>query len=223
MAAFPRQNLSSQDLNRWIAPAGAAVGGLAILGAFALMPVGSLENLVWRSGIAALLPVAAPPLGATARAILALGGGMFGALVLWSALFLLFGPGGFVAPSAKPAAADVPVLRKADAHPDNPPRKPMSARDLGTPMPPVMLSMEQAIPVDLDQPLAAFDPGAMPDVPLEPVRPVAPLRLAPALQKGERMASVELPRVPSNDDNAPSIESLLRRLEQGTRQRAVAH
>ena len=34
---------------------------------------------------------------------------------------------------------------------------------------------ERAIPVDLDLPLAAFDPTAILPVPMEPVRPVAPL------------------------------------------------
>ena len=74
--------------------------------------------------------------------------------------------------------------------------------------------VERDIPADLDQPLAAFDPQAVPAEPRQPVRPVAPLR-APALAKGERIDTVELPHRPGED--TPSIESLLRRLEQGTR------
>ncbi|MCI1142294.1 hypothetical protein MOP88_08260 [Sphingomonas sp. WKB10] len=65
----------------------------------------------------------------TARAVLALAGGALAGAVIWSALFLLFGPGGLLAPRA--ASSDgVPVLRRADAHPDAPARRPLSAADL---------------------------------------------------------------------------------------------
>lgn len=231
MAAFTRRSL-----NPWIAPGGGAAAGLIAVASVLLMPAATLETWVWQSGIAALLPVAQPPLGATARAVLAIGGASLVGAVVWATLFLLFGPGGFLAGDELPLDG-MPVLRKADAHPDAPARRPLSASDLGAPMPPVALSPAEPgqaapvsepppvrpLPVDLDLPLAAFDPAAVPEVPLAPVRAVTPLR-PPALAKGERIDSIELPRGPQTDADAPSIETLLRRLEQGTRrpQRAAA-
>ena len=171
--------LGRQPLIRALPLYGAVAGGL--LAAVGVMAISTetLETLVWTTGVAALVPAAAPPLGMTARILLALGSGMLIAALLWSSLFLLFGPGGFLVRRA-PRGDGVPVIRRADAHPDAPPRKPMSAADLGTPMMEVgvggsVARDERAIPVDLDLPLAAFDPTAILPVPMEPVRPVAPL------------------------------------------------
>ena len=219
----------------WIAPVGAAVAGAAVAALFLLLPEMTLEDWVWQSGLPGLIAAAEPPLGMTARAALALGAGGLVAAVTWSVLFLLVGPEGVFAP--RPTAEEgVPVLRRADAHPDAPARKPLSAADLGAPMPPTQQDDEadlhafadpvviapppppvvQPIPADLNVPLAAFHPGALPAVPREPVRPVAPIRSV-ALAEGERIDTVELPRAPSESPSAPSIESLLRRLEQSAR------
>jgi hypothetical protein len=160
---------------------GAVAGGVIVAIGVLLISTAALETLVWTTGIAALVPAAAPPLGMTARVLLALGAGLLVAALLWSSLFLLFGPGGVFAKRA-PREDGVPVIRRADAHPDAPPRKPMSAADLGTPMMEVGVGGsaggardERPIPADLDQPLAAFDPNAIRPVPMEPVRPVSPL------------------------------------------------
>ena len=232
MAALTSRNLTiSRRLARtpaWVAPAGAAVAGAAAAALFLLLPRMLLEAWVWQSGLPGLIVVAEPPLGTTARAVLALGAGTLAAAVAWSALFLLVGPDGLFASAPRPTDEGVPVLRRADAHPDAPARRPLSAADLGAPMPPEQYDegdaappaapppVVQAIPADLDMPLAAFHPGALPAVPREPVRPVASLRPV-ALADGERIASVELPRAPTESPSAPSIESLLRRLEQGAR------
>lgn len=160
---------------------GAVAGGLLAAVGVVAISTETLESLVWTTGVAALVPAAAPPLGMTARALLALGSGLLVAALLWSSLFLLFGPGGFLVRRA-PREDGVPVIRRADAHPDAPPRKPMSAADLGTPMMEVGVGPsgrdERTIPADLDLPLAAFDPKAIPPVPMEPVRPVSPLKQA---------------------------------------------
>lgn len=171
--------LGRQPLIRALPLYGAVAGGLlAAVGVLALSTE-TLETLVWTTGVAALVPVAAPPLGMTARVLLAVGSGGLVAALLWSSLFLLFGPGGVLVRRA-PREDGVPVVRRADAHPDAPPRKPMSAADLGTPMMEVGVGAsgvrdDRTIPVDLDLPLAAFDPRAILPVPMEPVRPVAPL------------------------------------------------
>lgn len=210
---------SRAAMMRWIAPVGGAVAALAVAVLFVALPATVLEDWVWRSGLPSLIGAAEPPLGTTARAVLALAGGALAGAVIWSALFLLFGPGGLLAPRA--ASTDgVPVLRRADAHPDAPARRPLSAADLedddemvfarpvtsaSPPPPPV----EQPIPADLDLPLAAFHPGALPPVPLTPVRPVPPLRV-PAKPAAEEPAAPAAP---------PTIESLIDRLERVTRRR----
>lgn len=230
MAAFFGQSMNPPHAaaapTRWIAPAGGAAAGCAAAALFLLLPQAVLEDWVWRSGLPALVATAEPPLGTTARAVLALAGATVAAAVSWSALFLLFGPEGLLARAPRPVADGedgVPVLRRADAHPDAPARRPLSAADLGAPLPPpqdVIVApppAEQPIPADLNLPLAAFHPAAVPAIPREPVRPVAPLRTPVTLAAGERIASVQLPRSPAESTTAPSIESLLKRLEQSTR------
>jgi hypothetical protein len=246
MAAFPGRYMKRSHVTAWIAPAGGALAGIATAALFLLLPQAMLEDWVWQSGLPALLAVAAPPLGDTARAVLALAGGGLAAAVTWSALFLLFGAGGLFAP--KPTAeSGVPVLRRADAHPDAPARRPMSAADLGTPLPPPTppvieavplpqatgqaedeegqgaLPDERSIPADLDLPLAAFHPDALPEVPREPVRPVLPLRPSVAVVTvgPEELAAVQ-PDEPPAPAEVPSIESLLDRLERSTRRRSRA-
>ncbi len=182
MAEFALRTLQRGNLNRLVPIVGAIAGGVIAAAGVMLSSGDALEALVSDTGIAALIPMAAPPLGATARAILALGAGALIAAILWSSLYLLFGPGGVFA-GARPREDGVPVIRRADAHPDAPPRKPMSAADLGTPLMEVGVAGatdgaardERAIPADLDLPLAAYDPKAMRPVPMEPARPVAPL------------------------------------------------
>jgi hypothetical protein len=246
MAAFPGRYMKRSHVTAWIAPAGGALAGIATAALFLLLPQAMLEDWVWQSGLPALLAVAAPPLGDTARAVLALAGGGLAAAVTWSALFLLFGAGGLFAP--KPTAeSGVPVLRRADAHPDAPARRPMSAADLGTPLPPPTppvieavplpqatgqaedeegqgaLPDERSIPADLDLPLAAFHPDALPEVPREPVLPLRPpVAVVTVGPDGvEEPAAVE-PDEPPAPAEVPSSESLLDRLERSTRRRSRA-
>ena len=229
MAAFPRSPVLIRHLPTG---GGIAAGALAAL-AVVFLSTDALEHLVWVSGIAALVPAAQPPLGATARLMLALGAGAVAGAVVWSVLFLLFGPGGFLVPKtarqARPAVR--PVVRRADAHPDAPPRRPMTAADLGTPLmevattPSADVEPERAWPSRLDQPLAAFDPDAV------PIEPREPQRVLPALAPGERLDTFPLtpPPPPSvfstrpvkRETTAQTIDSLLRRLEEGAGRRAA--
>ncbi len=228
MVALARPDLMTK-LPGWGAAASAASVGMA----FVALPAAWLEAVVQASGVAALLPVAEPPLGATARAVLALGGGALTATVVWAALYILFGAGGFFV-ATPPRADGGPVVRRADAHPDAPPRRPLTAAELtGTPAPlgradypvpsiPVPMSgpQERTVPSDLDTPLSALDPAAIPVVPKEPVRPVA------SLAPGERMHTFALtpppPPKPQPQAEMPSIDALLRRLEQGAGRRVGA-
>ena len=194
----------SQRLNIPVAPLVAAlVGGVTAL-AFTLMPVGILEDFVLDSGIASVMPAAEPPLGNTARAMLILAGGGGIALITWFTLFLVLGARAIVIQRQVEMEGEEPplVLRRADAHPDAPARRPLFAnRDLGTPFlevhadrpvhvaadlpedadhatvdrapAPFIFKREPTprpvivrdIPADLDMPLAAFDPEAIPASP----------------------------------------------------------
>lgn len=222
MAEALRPHLTPETIGA-IPLTGAGVAGTVFALAAIAVPAAWFENAVSGSGLPALLPVAEPPLGTTARALLALGGGVVTAAVVWAALYLLFGPGGPLA--AKPRARGAaPVVRRADAHPDAPPRWPLSAAELASPSGPP--PMEKPLPTDLDVPLAQLDPTAVLPVPREPVRAVKPLAAvaAPVLEPGERLETFTLtppPPPPPASDEPPSIDALLRRLEQGAQRRAA--
>lgn len=94
----------------------------------------------------------------------------------------------------RPALEDaVPVLRRADAHPDAPARAPLLAtRDLGTPFLEITARgagaperRERRLPRNLEQKLSAFDPDAIPAAPLQSSE-----RLT--LDEGERFEAFEL-------------------------------
>lgn len=211
-----------QRLNLPVAPLVAAVIGGVIALAFALIPTGLLEDLVIDSGIAAVVAAAEPPLGVTARAVLILAAGGGAALIAWFGLFLLMGDRAIVVQKSNMASGEeaAPVLRRADAHPDAPARRPLSAnRELGTPflevrahrpvharaeesiidaefedLPAEEPVTERALPVDLDMPLAAYDPDAIPEEPAE-WAPQAPPLHTPRQQvfdPGERFETFEL-------------------------------
>jgi hypothetical protein len=232
MVAFPRFS----PLSPLVPPLGAIIAGAAVAVVFATMPVATMEEWAWRSGLPALVAAAAPPLGTTARAVLAIGGAALTGAVAWSVLYLLFGSDGLLAPRTRVDAP--PAVRRADAHPDAPPRRPMTAAEMGTPLMDVAAAPVQrpapewTLPTDLDQPMSAFDPAAIPDVPLPRPAKVAPMPRA-VLAPGERIdtyvlarppATVPPPRRPRGDTPAPalskpSIDALLARLEAHAAQR----
>ncbi|WP_375403772.1 hypothetical protein [uncultured Sphingomonas sp.] len=203
---------------------GVATGTILML-AVALTPAAALDSLVAESGLAGLFAVVAPPIGIAGRVMLAGGSGFGAGAVVWAALFLLFGAGGVL---AREGGEDgMPQVRSADAHPDAPPRRPLSAADLsqtgngdeGPLAPPI--PVERAIPADLDQPLAVFDPRAVPTEPLAPVRALPPLATRPGarpapLAPGERIDSFELSSRHAAESGVLSVEALLARLERGT-------
>jgi hypothetical protein len=167
-----------------LAPAAALA--LAVLSGlmFLIMPIAVIEDMVIDSGIASFVTAAQPPLGTTAHLAIAFLVALGVGAVSWFGLFLLVGNRTIVL--GRNAREDgVPVLRRADAHPDAPPRRPVFAnRDLGTPFlevtadsPPsspqsaplaspmsVADAMaftpdiidERAIPADLDTPLSTY-------------------------------------------------------------------
>jgi hypothetical protein len=166
-------------MNLPLAPLIALVaGGLAALGV-AMIPVPALEALVMDSGLPSVLAMAEPPLGTTARLAVALGSGVFVGAFMWLSAFILLGSrgltiGGDAADPADPEEVAVPVLRRADAHPDAPPRPPLLAtRDLGRPFLEIRAGAPAEAPedekVDFD---AIFPPRPMTPPPVAPVAPI---------------------------------------------------
>jgi hypothetical protein len=244
------------------------------------MPTAMLESLVMASGLPAVLNAAAPPLGMTARLAIAAGAGGLVAIFSWLVLFLVFGTRGVSVgkeeEAVEPDAVPTPVLRRADAHPDAPPRPPLLAtRDLGTPflevtakapaeaepdedrvetlsepelepepLPIAETLEEQDLPLDLEQPLAAFDPQAIPQVPMPSPVTLPPLRRVerPAVfDTSERFETFELtpirrtpppPRLTpaprqreeaiTRPETEATIHALLDRLEKGVVKRGLA-
>ena len=152
----------------------AALGGLMFL----LMPIAVLEDLVVDSGIASFLTAAEPPLGTTAHLAIAFLVALCAGGVSWFGLFLLVGNRAIVI--GRNAREDgVPVLRRADAHPDAPARRPVFAnRDLGTPFLEVTADSPPSIPQATPQETPMSVADAMAFVPSSPI--VADERSIPA-------------------------------------------
>lgn len=184
-----------------------------------ILPEWRLVRLVVDSGLPNWFPPAAPPLGWTARMLFVAAVAGFAGGATWIAARLLFSP--------RPMRAAAP--RRADAHPDAPLREPVKAmRDLGTPFLEVTVgergAADRTVPNDLEQPLAAYDPAAIPDEPLTPSVAVMPLyRPTPP---NHPVPLREPPRlhVETMDRSTPlpigaSIDSMIERLEQGLHRR----
>lgn len=262
-------------MNLPITPVIAGVLGGAVALGMLVVPMSVLEGLVMDSGLPAVIAATEPPLGFTARSIMALGAGASVALFSWFAAFVLLGSrtltiGGSEEIDLDLDAVPTPVLRRADAHPDAPPRPPLLAtRDLGRPFdafrtpaditkieeieeiaievaapvlePLAIAPIEQPLPVDLDQPLAAFDPDALPEVPLAAPVALPPLSRSarpPVFEETERFDVFELPApvrpaprpmsLVSREDaitrpeTEASVHALLERLERGVLRKGVA-
>lgn len=187
---------------------GAVAGGGLVAALFLFVPSDLLERGVIASGIPAVLAAAEPPLGFTARIALGLVFGGLAAGLIWLALTAL-GEG-------REMDLHKWVGRLKRARNDAAPRPPLFAnRDLGTPFLDVKAPVaspappaEQALPLDLDQPLAAFDPAAMRDVPMPAPEPVKPLPRPQLIDPGDRFETFELTpmqRAPASTDRPISL------------------
>lgn len=217
-------HLFPESLKTRLLPAVAILAGVGVAIGIATAPGATLNGAVERSGIVALVPAAATPIGATGRTVIALVAGAMVALMGLAARWRL--------PATPAASPSAPVVRRADAHPDAPPRRPIRASaDLGDPLPIAAPTeprpakapappAEQAIPADLDTPLSAVDPAALPAEPLEPVRALPPLTriVAPPLDPGERIETFHPAPAPRGDE---TIADLLTRLEAAAAQRPL--
>ncbi|MGQ0661282.1 hypothetical protein [Sphingosinicella sp.] len=191
----------------------AGLAALAVAFAAFTIPDALLGRAIEATGLPAILSAAQPPLGTTARLLLALSGALSAfavtfALLRWLDRFASRPPA-LVLDEAAPAPA-VPRIRKADAHPDAPPCRPISAaRDLGEPAPPSRpvapaqtIAEAAAAPV-VQPPLAAAPSASLTDLMArlerglakregaEPVRPSRPDMPPPAPSNDRLQSAIE--------------------------------
>lgn len=145
--------------------------GLAALAALSAgfvafaMPDPVFTGLVETSRLPDLVAAARPPLGDTAR-LAAIAAATLGAFAAVWALMALLGRKPERREEAPEPAIQVPRQRRADAHPDAPPRPPLLARDLGEP-----LELEEVAPEPAEEtPFGQADYRPLPGflVPQEP-------------------------------------------------------
>ena len=134
MANQQRQQANAQPISAHpLFPAVVALwfGALFGLGSLAVRPA-LLENLVLQSHIDLVIPAAAPPLGITARILLALVLAALGAMLGIMLSRRLARPTTELHErkrGAKDLAVQTPHIRSRDAHPDAPARRPISAHE----------------------------------------------------------------------------------------------
>lgn len=205
-----------------------SAGGIAF--AVLAMPDWRLTAIVDATGIAAIFPPAQPPLGNTARLTLALG---LGAICFGAFLWLLRAADRI---PSEPRAVDAdkrpaPIrLRRADAHPDAPPRRPLVAnRDLGEPADEILVLTEvvaepEPVIEPVPEPVLEVEPEpvfeAEPEPVSEPVpEPVAALVEEPAAAFVPELQAPPAPAAPPREE---SIAELMQRLESGLGRRETA-
>jgi hypothetical protein len=125
--------LSARAFDAGLAALAAVSAGFV---AFA-MPESLFSGLVEASRLPDIVPAAQPPLGETARFAAAGAASFLTFPAVWGLMALLGKVPAARKPAAEPQAqaeAEAPKLRRADAHPDAPARRPLLARDLGEPL-----------------------------------------------------------------------------------------
>lgn len=195
----------------------AALAALSVAFVGFAAPADLLGELVALTGLPAILPAAAPPLGATARITIALGGS---AIVFGLVLALLGWLDRFAAPrrprfAPEPTAEpESPRLRRRDLHPDAPAVKPVSAaRDFGAfetkAMPDWLAPEPEIVPEPTPAPSEFVLPEATDSLPNLMARLEQGLaRRAPA--PAPRAAPPSPAAIPANDRLQSAIESLQR-------------
>lgn len=187
------------------------------------MPEPLLSGLVRASHLPDLVAAAQPPLGETARFALVGAAVLFAFAAVWALMGAL---GRVPAPRAVAAEPDseAPRLRRADAHPDAPARRPLLARDLGEP-----LELDEVAPASTEgDPFPESEPRPLPAflVPQEPEpEPVAEAEAEPAQPEAKPEPEAEAAPVPiaeraaqlpeSGAEDDQSLSKLVNRIEFG--------
>lgn len=179
-------------------PAALLLGG-ALAFFILAMPPRLIEQIVVTSGLPAILAAAEPPLGMTARALLAGVCAVAVAIPTWLGFVALDRPRPHR--SARPAGPQVPPLRREDSHPDAPSRRPLFA------------DTELGEPLELTEIMVVHEPADIQAVPAEPVDETFQ---AAAEQRLRVHAADERSNVPTE-----TTAALMARLEAGLARRAV--
>ena len=188
----------------------AALAALSVAFVAYAMPDPLFSGAVEATGLPGLLPAAQPPLGSTARLAVVIAGTIAAFLCTWLLLRALG-----TRPSSRRRAfsrevhLEAPRLRRADAHPDAPSRRPLVAGlDLGEPF----IEIEQEIPA-APEPWGHDLPRFIADRPaVEEVSPLADQSEPVANPAAEPPIELEV----------QSIGELMRRLEVGVARRRHA-
>lgn len=161
----------------------AALAALSVGFVAFAMPGDLFAGAISATGLASVLPAAAPPLGMTARVVVAALAATATFGIVLALLRLLDGR------PAEPARApfrarefvledpepDLPRLRRADCHPDAPARRPiLAARELGEPD----FAPRPQAPRPAAAEEAVREPAAEDEIPLPPPAAAAPLSAA---------------------------------------------
>lgn len=155
------------------------------------MPDGAFAEAVALSGLPQILPAAQPPLGLTARLAAAGAGFLATFAATWFLLRALAPKKRQPQRKAEPVEIDIapPKLRRADAHPDAPARRPLFAG------------------LDLGEPVGEPEEAAL-EMPFEPEAELQP-ELEPELQPEPAAAEA------GSEFEPDSIHHLMQRLERG--------
>jgi hypothetical protein len=218
----------------------AGLAGAAFAFAAYALPEWRLTQLAVGSGLANIFPPAQPPLGFTARALFA--GGVGAIALIGSYLLLRLAERPRVA-KRETTDADAPPepirLRRADAHPDAPAPRPLTARDLGEPAEeapeelllapetraPAFLVAQEPETVEAEPVEAEAEPEASLVWPPEPVAEEAPEPEPEPVREPEPepepeavVAEAPAPEpvlAKAEPEEEPSISKLMQRLEFG--------
>jgi len=243
MAHTFRKSRLSATLDWGVAALACASAGFLLMA----MPDDLFSALVVRSGLPKLVAAAQPPLGGTARLAAAAAAALFAfAFVLSLLRALERAPAAAEADaeadrpeghtSAAPVEAELPRLRKADAHPDAPARRPILAgRELGEPVEALethddelLLEADSAEPAAAPEPAPALLPAFLVpqdeprDPPVEALRDpepappaeAAPQSVVPVEAEGEAESELQ-PEVETHPESDFELSALMERFESG--------
>lgn len=148
----------------------AAFAAMSVAFALFAMPDALFSDLVGASGIPGLVPAAQPPLGFTARIAAMAFAGIATFFAIWGLFALVDRVSPGVGPDYVPEPSfDAPRVRRADAHPDAPTRRPIFAgSDFGEPIEPVE-PVAVAAPRPAPKPQPATEPKPAPELKPAPV------------------------------------------------------
>jgi hypothetical protein len=182
-----------------------AAGSVAFL-AFA-MPEDLFSALIAASHLPDVLAAAAPPLGMKARYAAMAAVALATFLPVWALMRALDRAPAAARPVKKVPEADAPRVRRADAHPDAPARRPLLAgADLGEPELDVYELDHAAEPdmAEADAPVA-WQPVAAPE-PVEDSEPVAPTPVDEPASRLPRFLDAEVAPEPVRDPVVPASQ-----------------